>query len=128
MRSDCGGNRSFVEAMLQSMFEGWENYYLMVGSSAGALIGLMFVVVTLTAGRDRGEVERGKHLYTSPIVWHLAGVLVLSGAAIAPSVTAEIFAVASGGFALFGIGIGIRNAVAMVRAELAPGAAGFDMF
>ena len=53
------------------MFHGWENYYLLIGSAAAALIGLMFVVVTLTAGRDRDEVERGKQLYTSPIVWHL---------------------------------------------------------
>ncbi len=27
---------------------GWENFYLIVGSSAGALIGLQFVVITLT--------------------------------------------------------------------------------
>ena len=45
--------------------------------SAGALIGLMFVVVTLTAGRERDQTEHGKHLYTSPIVWHLAVVLPL---------------------------------------------------
>ena len=56
------------------MFEGWENFYLIVGPSAAALIGLMFVVVTLTAGRERDQTERGKHLYTSPIVWHLAVV------------------------------------------------------
>ena len=71
------------------MFEGWENFYLIVGPSAGALIGLMFVVVTLTAGRDRQQTERGKHLYTSPIVWHLAVVLVLSGAAVAPTIHAR---------------------------------------
>lgn len=28
---------------------GWENFYVIVGSSAGALIGLQFVVVTLIA-------------------------------------------------------------------------------
>jgi hypothetical protein len=26
---------------------GWENFYVIVGSSAGALIGLQFVVITL---------------------------------------------------------------------------------
>jgi hypothetical protein len=111
-----------------AMFEGWENYYLMVGGSAGALIGLMFVVVTLTAGRDRDEIESGKHLYTSPIVWHLAVVLVLSGAAIAPAISARIFSVASGGLAVIGMGIGTRNAISIVRARLVPEAAGFDMF
>jgi len=46
------------------MFEGWSDYFFMIGSSAAALIGLMFVVVTLTAGRDRRDLERGKKLYT----------------------------------------------------------------
>ena len=31
--------------------DGWENFYVIVGSSAGALIGLQFVVLTLIAGR-----------------------------------------------------------------------------
>jgi hypothetical protein len=30
---------------------GWENFYVIVGSAAGALIGLQFVVVTLAADR-----------------------------------------------------------------------------
>jgi hypothetical protein len=112
------------------MFQGWENYYLMVGSSAGALIGLMFVVVTLTAGRDRAETERGKQLYTSPIVWHLAVILTISGAAAIPTMSTKIFAVAAGGLAILGVGIGIRNAVAIARGLGTPAspALGFDMF
>ena len=31
--------------------DGWENFYVIVGSSAGALIGLQFVVLTLIAER-----------------------------------------------------------------------------
>ena len=31
----------------------WENFYVIVGSSAGALIGLQFVVITLIAERPR---------------------------------------------------------------------------
>jgi hypothetical protein len=110
------------------MFEGWENYYLMVGSSAGALIGLMFVVVTLTAGRGRSETERGKHLYTSPIVWHLGVILVLSGAAAAPTISARMFGFAAGGLAILGIGAGIRIAVGIARWPSAPEAAAFDTF
>src|SRR5438270_721199 len=110
------------------MFEGWENYYLMIGSSAGALIGLMFVVVTLTAGRDRAELERGKHLYTSPIVWHLAVILTLSGAAAVPKMSTKIFGIAALGLAILGFGWGIRSAVGIARRPGAPDAAGFDMF
>jgi hypothetical protein len=110
------------------MFEGWENYYLMIGSAAGALIGLMFVVVTLTAGRDRAEVERGKHLYTSPIVWHLAVILMLSGAATIPGIRASIFAIAAGGLALLGMAIGVRSAAGIFRNPGAPDSPLFDMF
>jgi hypothetical protein len=110
------------------MFEGWSEYFFMIGSSAAALIGLMFVVVTLTAGRDRQEVERGKQLYTSPIVWHLAVILVLSGLAIAPTLGPKLFGIASGGLALLGIAIGLRSAFGIRRRPGAPEAATFDMF
>ena len=110
------------------MFEGWENYYLMIGSSAGALIGLMFVVVTLTAGRDRAEVERGKHLYTSPIVWHLAVILTLSGAAAVPGISAPLFSAATICLAILGLGWGIRSTAGIWRRPGAPDAAGFDTF
>jgi hypothetical protein len=100
------------------VFAAWENYFLIVGPSAAALIGLMFVVVTLTAGRDRQQVERGKHLYTSPIVWHLSVVVVLSGLASAPTVTARWFGAASGGLALLGIAMGIRSAVGIAKVPL----------
>ena len=100
------------------MPDGWENYYLLIGSAAGALIGLMFVVVTLTAGRGRDQSERGKHLYTSPIVWHLAVVLLLSGAATAPTMSPRLFGAVSGGLALLGLGMGIRTVIGIARAPL----------
>ena len=37
---------------------GWENFYVIVGSSAGALIGLQFVVITLIADMPIAEVRR----------------------------------------------------------------------
>lgn len=100
------------------MFHGWENFYLIVGPSAGALIGLMFVVVTLTAGRERDQTERGKHLYTSPIVWHLAVVLLLSGAAVAPAINAKLFGLLTGGVALLGLLMGIRSTLGIARGQL----------
>jgi hypothetical protein len=108
------------------MPEGWSEYFFMIGSSAAALIGLMFVVVTLTAGRDRAEVERGKRLYTSPIVWHLAVVLGLSGMAIAPNVPSAVFGATAGGLALIGIAIGVRSSIGISRRPAAAEAAGFD--
>ena len=110
------------------MFEGWENFYLIVGPSAAALIGLMFVVVTLTAGRERDQTERGKHLYTSPIVWHLAVVLVLSGAAVAPTIHPKLFGIVSAGLALLGIAMGVRSAIGIHRAQYTGADSMFDMW
>lgn len=110
------------------MFEGWDDYFFMLGSSAAALIGLMFVVVTLTAGRNRGELEGGKRLYSSPIVFHLANVMVVSAGAIAPAIGSRFFGVAAGGTALLGIMIGIRNAIGISRARLSGADTHFDIW
>ena len=64
---------------------GWENFYVIVGSSAGALIGLQFVVMTLIAGRSvsRGEAQAGD-AFSTPSVVHFGVVLLLSAIISAP--------------------------------------------
>ena len=110
------------------MFEGWENFYLIVGPSAGALIGLMFVVVTLTAGRDNQQTETGKHLYTSPIVWHLAVVLMLSGAAVAPGINPRAFGFAGLGLSVLGLAMGCRSAIGIWHHKMTGADSFFDMW
>jgi hypothetical protein len=66
------------------MFEGWDSFYLLIGGGSGALIGLLFVVATLNAGLDRDTSLRGASLYMTPIVYHLAAVLVASAIALTP--------------------------------------------
>jgi hypothetical protein len=110
------------------MFEGWENFYLIVGPSAGALIGLMFVVVTLTAGRDNQQTESGKHLYTSPIVWHLAVVLLLSGAAVAPTIDGRLFGIVSLALSALGFAMGDRSTLRIWRSQMTGEDSFFDMW
>src|SRR5436305_9178065 len=64
---------------------GWENFYVIVGSSAGALIGLQFVVLTLIAGRPiaRGEAQ-ASDAFSTPSVVHFGVVLLLSAVVSAP--------------------------------------------
>ena len=66
-------------------FAGWENFYVIVGSSAGALIGLQFVVMTLIAGRPfkPGEAQAGD-AFATPSVVHFGVVLLLSALNCAP--------------------------------------------
>src|SRR3977135_1131896 len=64
---------------------GWENFYVIVGSSAGALIGLQFVVLTLIADLParRGEAPAGGAVSTSS-VGPAGARLVLSAIVSAP--------------------------------------------
>jgi hypothetical protein len=68
-----------------SPLHGWENFYVIVGSSAGALIGLQFVVITLIAGRpvSRGDAQAGD-AFSTPSVVHFGVVLLLSAVGSAP--------------------------------------------
>jgi hypothetical protein len=63
----------------------WENFYVIVGSSAGALIGLQFVVITLIATMPRvaGTAQAGA-AFSTPNVVHFGAVLLLSGILSAP--------------------------------------------
>src|SRR5215475_13845502 len=64
--------------------DGWENFYVIVGSSAGALIGLQFVVLTLLAERPRiASPDAGAAFATLSVV-HFAVVLLLSAILSAP--------------------------------------------
>ena len=59
-------------------FAGWENFYVIVGSSAGALIGLQFVVITLIADMPavRGDAQASA-AFATPSVVHFGVVLFL---------------------------------------------------
>lgn len=66
---------------------GWENFYVIVGSSAGALIGLQFVVITLIADLPvaRGPVQaQASNAFATPTVVHFSAVLLLAAVACAP--------------------------------------------
>jgi hypothetical protein len=64
---------------------GWENFYVIVGSSAGALIGLQFVVMTLIADMPttRGQPQAGA-AFATPTIVHFCAVLLIAGVQSAP--------------------------------------------
>src|SRR4051794_40733335 len=88
------------------MFEGWDEFYLLIGSAAAVLIGLIFVVISLMQDRSRSSVITGSKLYVGPIVLGVSFVLVLSAAALMPGMTARGFAAIAGLVALWGLGAG----------------------
>ena|SRR5947208_6649230 len=63
----------------------WNNFYVIVGSSAGALIGLQFVVVALIADVPRARADaQASAAFSTPSVVHFAVVLLLSATTVAP--------------------------------------------
>lgn len=93
------------------MFEGWGEFYLMAGSAAAVLIGLIFVVVTLMQDRSRSSVLAGSKLYMGPVLLQVSFVMVLSAAALARGVTAGAIALIAGAVAVWGLVRGVQSIV-----------------
>jgi hypothetical protein len=87
-----------------NLLEGWENFYIIVGSSAGALIGLMFVVITLMADMPlTGIDEQASKVFTTPSVIHYSVVLFLSALISIPWSGVDIIAIFWGVAGVFGL-------------------------
>jgi hypothetical protein len=105
------------------MFRDWENFYFLLGSAGAGLIGLLFVVVTLTAGIDRSRALRASGLYMTPTAFHFGAVLCTAAVAVAPRLSAETTGAIFGAIALLGFAHGVRASMgiaAMNRGDGAP--------
>jgi len=63
--------------MNTSPLEGWDNFYVILGSAAAGLLGLTFVVIALISEAQRGT-SAGTSGYITPTVVHFGTVLGLS--------------------------------------------------
>jgi hypothetical protein len=75
-----------MNAMTESVsaLSSWESFYVIVGSSGGALIGLQFVVMTLIADRRHLATSDALSAFGTPTVVHLAAALLVSAIMSAP--------------------------------------------
>jgi hypothetical protein len=62
----------------------WDSFYVIVGSAAGALIGLQFVVLTLIAERPPLRVAEAGAAFATPTIVHFGTALLLSALLRAP--------------------------------------------
>jgi hypothetical protein len=85
----------------------WSNFYIMAGSAAAALTGLMFVVITLVAGMGQAHRQDGVATFSTPNVVHFCAALLASAILVAPwpSPLGPAVAIALTGFAglLYGL-------------------------
>lgn len=69
---------------MTSALSEWESFYVIVGSSAGALTGLQFVVMALVSDIGRRATEDTIGAFASPNIVHFCIVLLLSAVLSAP--------------------------------------------
>jgi len=97
------------------MFEHWSEFYLLAGSAAAVLIGLIFVVISLMQDRSRSSVLSGSKLYMGPIVLGVSFVLVLAAAALTPGMDRQTFAAICAVVALWGLVRGLMSIIGIHR-------------
>jgi hypothetical protein len=61
-----------------SELDQWDSFYLIIGSAAGALIGLQFVVLTLIAERPPIRAAEAGAAFATPTIVHFGAALLLS--------------------------------------------------
>src|SRR6266403_2093680 len=81
----------------------WDSFYVIVGSAAGALIGLQFVVITLIAERPPAGAAEAGAAFASPTIVYFGAVLFLSALLRAPWQTLTIASVLWGFLGFSGV-------------------------
>jgi hypothetical protein len=90
----------------------WESFYVIVGSSGAALIGVQFVVITLVAWMRRRPEPTTISAFATPTVVHFAGALLVSAIMSAPW---PLLALPSVALAIWGLGGLVYGATVILR-------------
>lgn len=62
----------------------WANFYILLGSAAGALTGLLFVVITIVMNTGRAGSRLGLSAFTTPTLIHFGSALFVAATLSAP--------------------------------------------
>jgi hypothetical protein len=97
----------------------WQNFYMLIGTAAATLTGLMFVVTTLIAGIDAhlSTLNAAVSAYNTPTVVHFGTVLLLAGLLSAPWPTFSSLSLLLG---LLGLGMVVYSIIVMRRMRRVP--------
>jgi hypothetical protein len=97
----------------------WQNFYMIMGTAAATLTGLMFVVTTLIAGIDAhlSILNAAVSAFNTPTVVHFCAVLLLAGILSAPWQTFSGLGVLLG---LVGLGMGFYLLIVLRRMRRVP--------
>src|SRR5438067_4537801 len=82
----------------------WESFYVIIGSSAAALIGLQFVVIALLTETRRHSSTKEIDAFATPTIVHFGTVLLLSSMLSAPWPSLTSVGIALGVCGFVGVG------------------------
>src|SRR5262245_53014937 len=101
------------------LLSSWQNFYMIVGTAAATLTGLVFVAATLIAGLEThvSTLNAGVSAYNTPIVVHFGVVLLVAGILSAPW---PAFSSLSNLLGLVGLGLIVYLLVVMRRMRRLP--------
>lgn len=74
------GNPELIEAL-----DAWHDFYLLGGTAAATLVGLMFVSASIAAGLFTDRHRAGLQTFLTPTVLHFGAVLITSLLVMVPS-------------------------------------------
>ncbi len=97
----------------------WQNFYMIMGTAAATLTGLMFVVTTLIASIDTQQsiLNPAVSAFNTPTVVHFGIVLLLAGVLSAPWQSLSSLGLVLG---LVGLGMVIYSVIVMQRMRRVP--------
>jgi hypothetical protein len=93
---------------------GWQNFYVIVGSSGGALIAVQFVVIALIANTSKRANLEAINAFGTPTVVHFGGALTVSAVMSVPWPSPSATSVA---VAICGLGGLVYAAIVFRRAH-----------
>jgi hypothetical protein len=85
-------------------FEKWHDFFMLVGTAAGTLVGLTFVAASIGAGLFTRGFKDVMGAFITPTVIHFSSVLFVCFVVMAPSLNSISLAAFAGVIALIGIG------------------------
>jgi hypothetical protein len=83
----------------------WRDFYVMIGTASGALVGATFVVATLAGNIEKRTI--GMRGFITPITVHMGSVLVGSAILAAPALSPLVLSILLGAGALGGVIYGV---------------------
>jgi hypothetical protein len=73
-----------MHANVTGLLHAWHEFYLLIGTAAGTLIGLMFVAASISASYMTEKHQPGLQSFYTPTVAHFAAVLITCVVLLAP--------------------------------------------